>query len=181
MECKTTCIEIRRRGAFTLLEVLIASALAVVVGGAIAAFTLFSSRTFVYMADFTDMNQSSQFALDEMSRQIRQAKELTSYSSNSLTFLDATNGNLQFSYDPSARTLVQTSGGKDITLLTDCDSLQFAVYQHTMISNTFDCYSVSATNNTRVIQVDWTCSRDVYGKKAATETVETAEIVMRNH
>lgn len=181
MECKITCINSRRRAAFTVLEVLIASGLAVVVGAALAAFTLFSSRTFVYMADYTDMNQSSQFALDEMSRQIRQAKELTSYSSNSLTFLDVTNGNLQFNYNSAARTLVQTDGGQSITLLTNCDSLQFSIYQHTMISNTFDCYAVSATNNTRVIEMNWTCSRDVFGRKAATETVETAEIVMRNH
>lgn len=164
-----------------MLEVLIASGLAVVVGAALAAFTLFGTRTFAYMADYTDMNQSSQFALDEMSKQIRQAKELTSYSSSSLTFLDVTNGTLQFRFDPSAKTLVQTSGGNDITLLTGCDSLQFSIYQHTMISNTFDCYNISATNNTRVIRMNWTCSRDVFGKKAATETVETAEIVMRNH
>jgi len=53
-------------------------------------------------------------------------------------------------------------------LLSDCDALQFSIYQHTMKSNSFDCYDVSNITNARVIQVKWKNSRDILRKKKTT-------------
>ena len=50
-----------------------------------------------------------------------------------------------------------------------------------MKSNTFDCYDPAYITNARVIQVTWRCSRPILGKKATTESVQSAKIVLRNH
>ena len=185
MDCKSTYTYISARGpaAFTLVELMVASALGLLVATAIAMLAYFSSRSFVAMANYTDMNQSSRLALDKMSKEIRQARQLTSYATNSLTFQDVNGNSLQFTYNSPGhpRELVRVSGGQTTSYLTNCDSLQFWIYQQTMKSNTFDCYDPAYVTSARVIQVTWICSRKILGIKATTETVQSAQIVMRNH
>ena len=181
MECKNTSIRPRRPAGFTLIELMVASALALVVATAIAMLSYFSSRSFMVMANYTNMNQRSQFALDKMSKEIRQTRRLISYSTNSLTFQDSSGNPLQFTYNPGARKLVRLSGGQTTTYLTDCDALRFSIYQHTMKSNSFDCYDVASLTNARVIQVNWKNSRQILGKKATTQSVQSAKIAIRNH
>ena len=172
----------RRQAAFTLVEMMVASSLGLMLATVIAMIAFFSSRSFVAMADYTEMNQRSQFALDKMSKEIRQARQLTAYSTNreSLTFANADGNPLSFTYSPTARRLVRVSGGQTNSLLTDCDALQFRIYQHTMISNTYDCYDVASVTNARVIQVNWKNSRQILGKTATTESVQSAKIAIRN-
>jgi hypothetical protein len=71
------------------------------------------------------------------------------------------------------------SGGQTNALLTDCDALQFWIYQHTMISNTFDCYDPAYVTNARVIQVTWNCSRNIMAK--GDHGQRSREIAIRNH
>ena len=170
----------RRRAAFTLVELMVAATLSVVIATAIATFAFFSSRSFVVMTNYTEMNQRSQLALDKMSKDIRQARLLGAYSTNSVTFTNADGTPLSFTYSPGTRKLVRVSGGKTNTLLSDCDSLQFWIYQHTMVSNSFDCYLPAYVTNARVIQITWKNSRTVLGKKATTESVESSKISLRN-
>ncbi len=181
MECRNTFISPGGRAAFTLVELLVATALSLVVATAIAMLTYFTSRSFVAMTHYTDMNQLSRLALDKMSREIRQARQLTAYATNSLSFLDLDGNPLRFTYDSTERTLARVSGGETTTCLTDCDALQFWIYQHTVKSNTFDCYTPGCLTNARVIQVTWKCSRLILGLEATTENVESAQIALRNH
>jgi Tfp pilus assembly protein PilW len=167
--------------AFTLLEVMIASALALVAMAAVGSFSWFSSRSFVAMTNYVELDQNSQFALDKMSREIRQAHRLDTYSPTSLTFVDAENNPLTFTYDADARTLSRVSGGQTNILLTGCDFLQFSKYQHTAISNTFDAYEPAYVTNTKMIQVSWVCSRKILGAKVNTESVQSAKIALRNN
>jgi Tfp pilus assembly protein PilV len=181
MECKNTYINPRGQAAFTLVEVMVAAALSLVIGTAIALVAYYSSRSFVAMSHYTEMGQLSRLALDRMSMEIRQARRLTTYSTNSLTFINADGNPLQFTYNPTARTLVRVSGGKTTTYLKECDALQFWIYQHTMKSNTFDCYDPAYVTNARVIQVVWKCSRPILGVKATTDNVQSSKIALRNH
>src|SRR6266516_4728120 len=181
MECKSMSIRAGGQAAFTLIELMVASALSLLLATVIATIAFFSSRSFVAMADYTEMNQCSQLALDKMSKEIRQARQLTAYSTNSLAFANADGNPLSFTYTPGTRRLERVSGGQTNTLLSDCDSLQFSIYQHTMKSNSFDCYDVVTVADARVIQMNWKSSRDILGKKATTESVQSAKIVIRNH
>lgn len=178
--CTDSHSKTRERAAFTLIEVMIATAVASIVGVIIAGFIMFSARSFASMANYTEMNQDSQLALDKMFKDIRQARQLTSYSSNSLTFLDVNSNSLKFKYSPSAGTLSRISGGQTTLLLSNCNTLEFWAYQPILISNSFYCYTAGVATNARVVQVTWSCSQKTLGQKAS-EKVESAEIVMRNH
>jgi len=173
-------INSRGRAGFTLVELMVASALAVMVGTAIATLAYFSSRSFMVMANYTNLNERSQFALDKMSKEIREALRLTSYSTNSLTFQDADGNPLQFTYNPSARKLVRVSGGQITAYLTECDALKFLIYQHTVIPKSFDCYNPASAASAQVIEMQWKCSRQIRGSKVTTEGVQSAKITMRN-
>src|SRR5258706_5668615 len=125
MVCKNTSIKPGPRAAFTLVELMVASALGLIAIAVVALLSFFSSRSFVAMTNYTDLGLASQLALDKMSREIRQAQHLTAYSTNSITFLDSTTNSVQFFYDPDARTFSRIVAGQTNTYLTDCDSLQF--------------------------------------------------------
>src|SRR5688572_19434020 len=101
MECKNTSIRAGRRAAFTLVELLVTSALGTLLLLAVATFSYFSSRRFVTLAYYTEMNQQSQFALDKLLKEIRQVRKLTAFSTNSLTFQDAAGSSLQSTYNPN--------------------------------------------------------------------------------
>jgi Tfp pilus assembly protein PilW len=131
MVCKNTFTNARRRAAFTLIEVIIAAGLGLMIATAILTLTWFSSRNFVAMSNYTDMSQLSRLALDKMSKDIRQMRQLTSFTTNSLVMRDSSGNSTGFVYDPNARTLVKTNAGVTTTYLTECDALQFWVYQHT--------------------------------------------------
>jgi hypothetical protein len=176
-KCRSRC----SRAAFTVIEVIIASALGVLAMAVVGSLSWFSSRSFAAIANYADLDQASQFALDKMSREIRQAHQVTAYSPSSMTFSDVDNNPLSFIYDPETRTLVRVSGGQTNTLLQGCDFLQFSKYQHTAISNTFDAYDPAYVTNTKLIQVSWMCSRKILGAKINTESVQSAKIALRNN
>ena len=181
MECKNTFISPRKRAAFTLVELLVATALSTIVATAVALLAFYTSRSFVALTHYTEMNQISRLALDKMSAEIRQARQLTAYATNSVTFQDLNGNPLQFTFDPAAKTLVRVSGGQTTTYLKDCEALQFWIYQHTVKSNTFNCYDPAYVTNARVLQVTWRCSRQILSLKATTDNAESAQIVLRNH
>ena len=181
MDCKITSTNRRPTAAFTLPEILVSSALGLIVLLVVGALSVYSGRSFVAIANYVGLDQDSQLALDKMSREIRQAHRLVEFSSSRLTFEAGDKQQFTFSYDPNARTLVRTSGEATNVYLTDCDSLEFAKYQRTTISNTFDAYEPAYVTNTRLIQVTWTCSRTILGAKMVTDSVQSTKVVLRNN
>jgi len=181
MDCKITSTRSASVAAFTLPEVAVASGIGLIVVLLLMLLSFYTSRTFVAIANYVNMDQRSQLALDKMSREIRQARRLTHFSSTSLTIKDVDNNDVQFSYDSEARALLRVSKGETTTYLTDCDSLQFTNTQRTVISNTFDAYQTAHITNSKLIQVTWVCSKSILGSKANTESVQSAKIVLRNN
>lgn len=181
MDCKITSTKSRNVAAFTLPEVSVAAGVGLIVVLLLMLLSFYTSRTFVAIANYVNMDQHSQLALDKMSREIRQARRLTNLSSTSLTIEDVDNKSVLFRYDPDARALVRESNGQTNTYLTDCDSLQFTNTQRTVISNTFDAYQTAYVTNSKLIQVTWVCSKSILGSKANTESVQSAKIVLRNN
>jgi type II secretory pathway pseudopilin PulG len=171
----------RHRGAFTLIEVLVATGLAGVVVTVIAMLAYFTSRSFVAATNYSDMALLSRMALDNMSRTIRQARLVKACTTNSITLLDANGNTVQYTLNPATRSLVNVSGGVTNTYLTGCNSLQFWIYQRTPISNSFTCYNTATVTNAKLVQVTWSCSRKIFGANVNNEVVESANICLRNN
>jgi len=172
----------RAQAAVSLSEFLISVGVGTLVVLVLVPLTLYSNRTFAGLANYVDLNAKSVLALDQMTRDIRQCVSLTTFAPDQLVLNDGTSATgLTFTYDPVKRTLVRQQGGKTSTLLTECDLLQFSIYQRTPLAGTYDQYPTATAATCKVVAVKFSCSRALLGIKANTESEQQAKIVMRKH
>ena len=181
---KTHQIRGSKSRAFTLVEVLIMSAIATVVITAVMIFTLFATRSFIALGNYNDLDKASRNALDRLSREIRQTEALTGYATNKLTFRDYDNATLVYQWTPPSGTVAghldRTKNSTTTTLLTQCDFLNFGISQRNP-SNNFTFYPTTNVSSVKLIDMNWRCSRKILQLKVNIESVQTAKIVMRNH
>ena len=150
--------------------------------GAIMYALFFSSRSFVAMGNYMDLNKASLIALDKLTRDIRETSSLQTFATNQLVFLDSNSNQLTFTWNPTSRQLTRSSGGTTDILLSDCDYLSFDIFRRNPTTDGVMGFH-SASNNAalcKLVNVGWRCSRTILGAKVNTESVQTAKIVMRN-
>jgi len=182
--CGIKYLNQRRRAGFGLVDFMVALALSTIILAVIGALSSYTARSFAAVANYVDLDQRSQSALDQMTRDIRQVNGLLSYTvsgtSKTLTFQDSDGLKLWFTYDSAARTLTRGKAGLPLkTLLTECDQLDFGIYQRNPVSGSYDEYPAGTPTTCKLIQVSWTCSRKIFGATVNTESVQTAKIVIR--
>jgi Tfp pilus assembly protein PilV len=141
---------------FTLVEVLIAALLFIIVVSSLMVVTVFVSRSF---------------------------KALTN--NITLTNSDGSAFSYQWSpYDSTFKRFYTNAAGQVTvtTLLTNCDTLSFYLYTRYPTNNLQfnSATNVSDINETKLINVDWRCSRNIMGTKYNTESIQTAQITIRN-
>ena len=181
MVCKITFIKKRpnKNLAFTLVEFLVALSISGLLMVAVSSFMLYSGKSFAGISNYVDLEKNSQRSLDTLTRDIRQASSLSAFATNKLTFVDGDGGTLIFNYDASARTLTRTKSGTNSVLLTECDFLNFSIFQRNPISGSYEEFPVAVAGTTKLINVNWVCSRTILGTKLTTESVQTAKVVLR--
>jgi hypothetical protein len=160
---------------------MVASSIGLITLTALAAFTSYTGRSFIAMGNYVDLDRASRNALDYMTKDIRQTQRLNAYATNRLDFLDQDGAILSYIYDSGNRTLTRSLGSTNKVLLTECDELQFSIFQRNPVGGTYDQYPTATVTNTKLVQVTWTCSRKIIGAKVNTESVQTAKIVIRKH
>ena len=161
----------------TLIEVLIALAIGALLLMAVASMTMFSSKSLAGLYNYVDLSSANRLALDKMTREIRQAQRLSEFTTNQLTFVDYDGKKLVYQYLPAERVLKRSKDGAQETLLTECDNLTFTAFQRNTLKGTFDQGTTNV--DSKVINVNWTCSRKILGTRVNTEPVQSAKIVIR--
>lgn len=178
----------RFSGGFTLTEMLAAVFCGSIILTGLLSTTLYVSRSFRAIGNYVDLDAASRHALDVMSHDIRGAASysMTTYETNRIVLTNPDGSSFAYFWDPDAETLTRyyTNATKTVktatTMLTGCDVLTFNIYQR---NPTNDFQFVSTTDYpalTKLIDVSWRCSREIYGVKMNTESVQTARIVIRN-
>jgi type II secretory pathway pseudopilin PulG len=169
-----------RRGAWTLIEMMIGALVASVIFSALGALTVYTARSFVALGNYNDLDRYSRHALDVMSRDIRQTKKVSFYATNKLVFLDYDDQtNLTYFWNPATQVLTRQKGNEISVMLTNCDYLSFGRFQRNPDVG-FTFYPPATTPEIKLIDVSWKCSRAILGAKITTESVQTAKIVIRN-
>ena len=168
----------------TLVELMIATGLGTIVLGAVMTVAIFSAHSFAAVGNYVDLDVKSRYALDRMSQEIRQADALTICTATQLVFVgkDAVTSaayTLAYDYSPTEKTLTRTKGADTQVLLTQCDSLNWYMYQRNMTNGTDQPIPTSVAGECKVIKLTWVCSRNILGKSANTESVQSAEFVIR--
>ena len=178
MDCKITSTSSARAGGFTLVEMLMALGVGMVIIAAMALLLFYTSRSFAAIINYVDLDQYSRRALDKMSMEIRQADRLVSNSTNQLTF-SYNGGTLSYTYNSQTKKLTRTFGSESEVLLSECDTLQFSIYQRNPIGGSYDVYPTGTPATTKLVQLTWVCSRKILGQAVNTESVQSAKFVIR--
>jgi prepilin-type N-terminal cleavage/methylation domain-containing protein len=170
--------------AFTLTELMVAMGVAGILALAVMSFFLYTSQSFAAMANYAELDKQSQLAADKLTQQIRQVNQLTSYTTtngviNSLTFRDFDSASLTFSYDPGTGTLARTKNGTTGTMLANCTSLRFQIFQRNVQYGTFDAVTTAVATNCKLVEVTWTCAKSLLGSLTNTQTMQTTKVTLR--
>ena len=177
----------------TLVEVMVAVAISSILLTMAGSLWLFGSRSFAAMGNYTDLDARSRNALDLMSRDIREATGVTGFNNQtttkSLTITNtAQNTGATYLWRASTQTLVcQKPGQPDQVYLTGCDNWSFELFQRVPQKGTNYVF-FPATNKAgatdlsvcKLINMSWKCSRTILGSKVNTESVQTAQVMLRN-
>lgn len=175
----------RSRCGFTLVELLVGILVGSLAMLALMSVILFSARSFAALTNYVDLDNHSRSALDVMTREIRQASALVEGDPHRLVFnVPDHNGALYevtYQYDPQDRLLTRATTVGTQVLLRECDQLRFAVFQRHPISGTYDQWREDWSNpsQVKVVQLMWTCSREILGARVNTESVQSAKVVIR--
>src|SRR5262245_61659009 len=180
MECRTTSIKRAARSGMTLVELMLATAVGSLVVLGVAQLMMYSGRSFAAMANYVSLDRASRNALDTMSKQIRETNKLTDSTTTSLTFEDSDGGSLVFSYDANKKQLLRSKNGVADAkpLLSECDYLRFSIFQRNPIGGSYDVYPTATAATCKLVQLSWVCSRQIFGLKVNTESVQSSKIVI---
>ena len=171
------------RGGFVLAEAMVAVGVMGILMLALCAFTMFSGRSFAALFNYVDLDDCNRIAMDQLSRDIRQANRVTAFTGTSLSLENSdspgTTNTVTYFYSPTQRKLVRTKNGLSKPVLNECDTLHFDVCMRNPIGGSYDVYPAATVTTAKVIDVSWVCSRTLFGRKENTESVQTARIVIR--
>jgi prepilin-type N-terminal cleavage/methylation domain-containing protein len=183
----------KRVSGMTLMEVMVSVALCSIVLAMASSMWLFGSRSFAAMGNYADLDAKSRNALDLMSRDIREATRVTGFqNSGSTRWLQVTNAAqgtaITYTWNASPRTLIcERTGEPAQVYLTECDRWDFDLFQRAPkkggsylffpATNSAGAYDLSVC---KLINMTWKCSRTILGSKVNTESVQTAQVVLRN-
>src|SRR5258705_6888215 len=104
MVCKITSFNKQGRhlkiaSGMTIVEMLIAMGISAIMLTQVCALWFYSTRSFAAQASYTTLDQDSQRALDWMSRDIRQATNVTLFASNRVNVTTLSGQTISFFHD----------------------------------------------------------------------------------
>jgi hypothetical protein len=146
---------------------------------------LYSGRNILAMSNYLELDAQSRTALDRAVREIRRAKCVTGFTTNSISFRDYDDQSLQLTWNPATKQLtsVRTVNKKDPetkVLLEGCDGLTFTMMAREPNDGTWNLNSTTDTNQCKAVFITWNCSRKFIDTKLNTESMTSATVVLRN-
>jgi hypothetical protein len=145
---------------------------------ALAAFALYSTRFFLTIRNCVDLDAQARYAVDRMSQEIRQADKLTSYDPQKISLMLGTN-TVTYAYESDGKSLVRLFDNRRTVLLSGCDAARFDIFMRQATNAVYETFPTATVDNAKVVQISWSCSRNVLGNKQNTESMQTAQVVIR--
>jgi prepilin-type N-terminal cleavage/methylation domain-containing protein len=177
-----------RNPGFTLTELMVGLGVGSLVLAAVAALTVYGARAFASIGNYADLDARSRNTFDVLGSKVRAASSVLACETNlpvkslKLACPDPDH-TITLTWDSDARTFVLDETGQVTrTLLTECDALDFALYTRAPNVGPTNVAFIPASTlaDCRVISLSWRCSRTMPGNKLNTESVQTAQLVLRN-
>jgi hypothetical protein len=176
----------RSRQAMSLLDMMVAMGIGSLLMAAVMQTSVWTSRSFCALGNYNDLDRKSRSALDNMTRDIRQARVLSFANTNQMFFTNQDNTWFSYQWDPANKVVTKTAsalgsfGRTNTTVLTGCDYFSFSIFMRNPTNQFWFPYSANSQPTlAKLVNVSWRCSRQVVGQYN-TESVQTAKIVLRN-
>lgn len=183
----------RRNAGFSLVEMLIAVTIATSVIGVVAVISVDTALHYAAIGNYVTMADQSRNAMDMISREVRSSNALIAFSTNTPVYLELSNSTSStittIYYDNTNSYLsMSKTGQSNRVLLTQCNFWTFSLYNRHPLINSNDIYFYPSTNysgqvdasRTKVINMSWKCTRSVLGTKLDSQSVQTAQVILRN-
>lgn len=170
----------RAGAAFTLVEYMVAMSIGMIVLGAACVLWGYASMTCAGLLNYAELSMSSKNALENISREIRNAVGVQSFSASQLVLIDPSRQPVTLTYDSARQTLTRTRGTEQKTLLQGCSSFQFRVFQRVPAYASDTLSDAASTNTAKVVQMQWTCARKLTGDKQTVENLVSSKVVIRS-
>jgi prepilin-type N-terminal cleavage/methylation domain-containing protein len=173
----------RSARGYTLVEMVVAVGVFSITGLALASVYLFAMKSFAAMGNYAVLDKANRQAMDLLTREVRQAKQVTAYSTNSITFVNGDSLTVTYLFRPTTKQMVRSaSDGTYQVLLDDCNLINFDLFQRNPIGGSYDIYPAAIGNwqqTVKVVQLSWKTSRTMFNGLVQSENVQTARIVIR--
>jgi hypothetical protein len=178
----------RTRQAWTLVEMVVAVGIFTLCGMALMGAYIFSVKAMGSMYSYCLLDQYNRQAMDELTQEIRQCKQVVAYTTNSITILtanaDGSSGpTVTYSFNPISKKMVRTSSdGTSKLLLSNCSLLQFELFTRCPSNSVFGAFPVATgdwSNTVKVLQLTWKTSVTQPSAVVNSEDIQTARIVIR--
>ena len=179
MELKAISLNKARNHGKSLPSTMMGIAISGIVIATVASMFASSMRSFRGFENQFSLDSQSRSTLDRLSKELRQIKQITSFSPNSMTFLNGTN-QISIFHDADQRKVFRDSNNTAEVLLYECDSLELDMFSR--VANSGTGYSLTSTpdmSQCRVLQVAWQCSKPTIGGTNSIYS-QSAQIVLRN-
>jgi hypothetical protein len=158
---------------------LIATGITGILALVLVSISVLSGRSFAAFYNYVDLDDNNRIAMDTLTRDLRGCNRITACSPGQLVVEDADGVDITYAFSSGAKTLTRTKANSVRVLLEGCDSLSFAIAQRNPVGGSYDVYPTATPATAKVVNVSWNCSRTILGRKANTENVQTARIVIR--
>ena len=173
----------RSRCGFTLVELLVAIAVGSIALMAVMSLGLYSARSFAALTNYVDLDNLSRNALDHMTREIRQADRVVSGSDETTLRLWVTpfgggGREVTYHYDRLTGEVTRTEGSDVRVMLRECFNFSFNYYQR-KAGTDWEAEPATTVDTCKQVRIFWECSRSILGKRANTESVQSAKVVIR--
>lgn len=170
----------RRVAALTLVELMFSIAIGMIALGAAMVLWGYATKTCATLMNYSEMAMSSKLGADTISQEIRNATVISSFSSSQLNLLDPDGTPVAIAYDSASSNVTYSKSGTTKTLLTGCTSFQFKLYQRVPQPGTDVLTEVFTTNLAKVVQMQWSCERQLTGDKKNVESLLSSKVVIRS-
>jgi hypothetical protein len=82
-------------------------------------------------------------------------------------------------YESDGKSLVRLFDNRRTVLLSGCDAARFDIFMRQATNAVYETFPTATVDNAKVVQISWSCSRNVLGNKQNTESMQTAQVVIR--
>ncbi len=180
----------KRLRGYTLVELMVGVGVFALSGLGLATIFIFCVRSYAAMTNYAVLDQYNRQAMDQLTREIRQATAFVDSASNatmrSITITNGEGASVTYAFDATKQKLTRTvAGNAPQTLLTNCSLLNFNLYTRPPTSASFANYPVATDlpgwqKTVKVIQLTWKTALSICPTaQVNSEDVQTARIIIR--